>query len=316
MNQNTIDNLAARGYEWLCRADAIKAEIVHLVKLSKAMKPEAAGDLRKTLATLRSKEKIVRGTGQRILDMVQREEGREVIDLDDKVRDEEATTDAFSEAVEASGYVFGNREEDIAREFFHRGRGEEPPNPHTTERTHTVGNSSAPSIQVENVITNTQERGGQFVTVVFDVKKDAATMIGNTYHGASPRAFEDGHALEALNKFRDALRRIAEDKGDAQFLACHALSEAANVSQLTEEERAKSGIGKYGLSDPLAKLHPNEPYFFIRAQDSTATETIEFYADELEERGLKTHAAQLREEVVKAFEDWQIKNADKVKLPD
>jgi len=79
---------------------------------------------------------------------------------------------------------------------------------------------------------------------------------------------------------------------------------------------------KYGDIDPRTKLHEDEPYFFLRAQDVMAPAAVDAYAGLLEVAG-RTGAMPggLREaERVRAYaarmRGWQAMNSDKVKLPD
>ena len=86
---------------------------------------------------------------------------------------------------------------------------------------------------------------------------------------------------------------------------------------------------KYQDVNPLTKLHPGEPFFFIRAQDKLSVEAVSAYSYILQREANK---AVLRGETVLAqtlqrdvndviccahrFLNWQEENPDKVKLPD
>lgn len=74
-------------------------------------------------------------------------------------------------------------------------------------------------------------------------------------------------------------------------------------------------MGKYEHTNPLEKLHPGEPYFFLRAQDVHAPATVRDYADRLRDAGDELGSLECL-----AFADrmakWQGENLDKVKYPD
>jgi hypothetical protein len=86
---------------------------------------------------------------------------------------------------------------------------------------------------------------------------------------------------------------------------------------------------KYAGQNPLTRLHPNEPYFFIRAQDKLSVDAVIEYSHLLRR---ESNRAMLRndydlsdslnkqaEEVLafaQTFADWQQNNSDLVKLPD
>ena len=86
---------------------------------------------------------------------------------------------------------------------------------------------------------------------------------------------------------------------------------------------------KYQGVNPLEKLHPYEPYFFIRAQDKLASEAVQAYADllkreseralaagnqELSDRLLRSSLGVLK--VVNTIMDWQDRHPSLVKTPD
>ncbi len=86
---------------------------------------------------------------------------------------------------------------------------------------------------------------------------------------------------------------------------------------------------KYEGINPLERLHPNEPWFFIRAQDKLSVDAVIEYSHLLRR---ESNRAMLRndydlsdslnkqaEEVLafaQTFVDWQQNNSDLVKLPD
>ena len=72
---------------------------------------------------------------------------------------------------------------------------------------------------------------------------------------------------------------------------------------------------KYQNVNPLEKLHPGEPWFFIRAQDIHAAATIQSYASMLNASG-DTKGAREVYAIAGTVSQWQIANPDKVKLPD
>lgn len=86
---------------------------------------------------------------------------------------------------------------------------------------------------------------------------------------------------------------------------------------------------KYEGSNPLAKLHLDEPYFFIRAQDALAVKAVLAYANLLgaasvnhaEKIDFQTAKRLIHQElevksIAQAIEDWQALNPQLVKLPD
>ncbi len=86
---------------------------------------------------------------------------------------------------------------------------------------------------------------------------------------------------------------------------------------------------KYADINPLTKLHPGEPYFFIRAQDLLSFDMVAEYAhlltkaaghairngDDNLAQSLGEQAAQVAIYALE-FLDWQRDNPDKAKLPD
>lgn len=87
--------------------------------------------------------------------------------------------------------------------------------------------------------------------------------------------------------------------------------------------------GKYEGINPFAKLHPNEPWFFLRAQDRLSVDTVIAYSKLLQiesnsaaQRGEDDLALSLANDACQVmcfahkFVDWQQANPDKVKLPD
>ncbi len=86
---------------------------------------------------------------------------------------------------------------------------------------------------------------------------------------------------------------------------------------------------KYEGINPLTKLHPGEPYFFLRAQDVLAEEIVAAYSHRLQREADKALASgneelsdRLMQDAIQVigiahkFLDWQQDNPDKVKLPD
>ena len=86
---------------------------------------------------------------------------------------------------------------------------------------------------------------------------------------------------------------------------------------------------KYAGQNPLTRLHPDEPYFFIRAQDRLSTAAVIEYSHLLRHESLNASlrgAYDLSDSLIKQadevlayaqkFKDWQRENPDKVKLPD
>jgi hypothetical protein len=86
---------------------------------------------------------------------------------------------------------------------------------------------------------------------------------------------------------------------------------------------------KYQGTNPLQRLHPGEPYFFIRAQDRLSTAAVIEYSHLLRHesvnaslRGdydLSDSLSKQADEVLEfaqRFKDWQEKNSDLVKYPD
>ena len=86
---------------------------------------------------------------------------------------------------------------------------------------------------------------------------------------------------------------------------------------------------KYQGKNPLEKLRDGEPYFFIRAQDSLSSESVQHYASLLKRESDKAYAtnedergAELLKQslgvlrVASIFQDWQQDHSEFVKLPD
>jgi len=72
---------------------------------------------------------------------------------------------------------------------------------------------------------------------------------------------------------------------------------------------------KYQNRNPIEKLHPGEPYFFIRGQDSLAVMTVLNYSYALKAAGDMKGSREVRA-IADAIEDWQKANRKRVKLPD
>jgi hypothetical protein len=86
---------------------------------------------------------------------------------------------------------------------------------------------------------------------------------------------------------------------------------------------------KYQDENPLERLHPNEPFFFVRAQDLLSFDTVAEYAHLLTKAagqamrdGKQDLAQSLGEQAAQVsiyaleFLDWQKSNPDKVHYPD
>lgn len=92
---------------------------------------------------------------------------------------------------------------------------------------------------------------------------------------------------------------------------------------------------KYVGVNPLTKLHPDEPWFFVRAQDRLSVEAVKHYAlllqeaaervsrdtnlDEADAVSLALSLQDQADEVsqfVFRFIEWQKNNPEKVKYPD
>ncbi len=86
---------------------------------------------------------------------------------------------------------------------------------------------------------------------------------------------------------------------------------------------------KYAGINPLERLHPGEPYFFIRAQDKLSVDAVTEYSYLLrreankaavrDEYDLSDSLNKQADEVLEyaeKFRDWQRENNDLVKLPD
>jgi hypothetical protein len=65
---------------------------------------------------------------------------------------------------------------------------------------------------------------------------------------------------------------------------------------------------------PFPRLHPQEPFFVFRGQDTLAPRAIHDYAARLETKGLDEQASDV-EDVVQRFISWQIRMSDVVRLP-
>ena len=88
-------------------------------------------------------------------------------------------------------------------------------------------------------------------------------------------------------------------------------------------------IPKYKDENPLERLNPGEPYFFIRAKDRLSVDAVIEYSHLLRREANKASARnefdlsdslnqQAKEvlEFAQNFVDWQHENSDLVKYPD
>ena len=86
---------------------------------------------------------------------------------------------------------------------------------------------------------------------------------------------------------------------------------------------------KYQDVNPLERLHPGEPYFFIRAQDKLSVDAVRHYSHLLAEESMKAlgrgedelaYSLNIQSNEVIGFAhkflDWQEEHPEKVKLPD
>jgi hypothetical protein len=86
---------------------------------------------------------------------------------------------------------------------------------------------------------------------------------------------------------------------------------------------------KYQGINPLERLHPGEPYFFIRAQDKLSVAAVVEYSHLLRhesvnsslrgDKDLSDSLDKQADEVLayaQRFKAWQQENPDKVKYPD
>ena len=86
---------------------------------------------------------------------------------------------------------------------------------------------------------------------------------------------------------------------------------------------------KYQGTNPLTRLHPDEPWFFIRAQDRLSTAAVIEYSHLLRhesvnaslrgDHDLSDSLSKQADEVLEfsqRFKDWQRNNSDLVKYPD
>lgn len=74
-------------------------------------------------------------------------------------------------------------------------------------------------------------------------------------------------------------------------------------------------MAKYQNQNPLEKLHPDEPFFFIRAADIHSKTAVLNYACQLKASGDVEGSREVRA-IADAIEDWQKANPEKVKAPD
>jgi hypothetical protein len=74
-------------------------------------------------------------------------------------------------------------------------------------------------------------------------------------------------------------------------------------------------MSKYENENPLDKLHPGEPYFFIRAQDIHSAPIVQIYACMLRSKGDDRGANNVMQ-MVERINQWQEDHPDKVKNPD
>ena len=86
---------------------------------------------------------------------------------------------------------------------------------------------------------------------------------------------------------------------------------------------------KYAGINPLERLHPNEPWFFIRAQDRLSVAAVIEYSHLLRHESVNSSLRgdnELSDSLNKQadevlayaqdFKDWQEENSDLVKYPD
>ena len=86
---------------------------------------------------------------------------------------------------------------------------------------------------------------------------------------------------------------------------------------------------KYQGINPLERLHPNEPWFFIRAQDKLSVAAVIEYSHLLRHESVNSSLRGDNElsdslskqadevlEFAQTFADWQRNNSDLVKYPD
>ena len=96
----------------------------------------------------------------------------------------------------------------------------------------------------------------------------------------------------------------------------------------TQIKTPKDYQWKYQGQNPLERLHDGEPYFFIRAQDSLASEAVQAYADLLkreQSKALDAGNVELSDSLLKqalgvlamanSFLDWQQDHIELVKKP-
>jgi hypothetical protein len=87
--------------------------------------------------------------------------------------------------------------------------------------------------------------------------------------------------------------------------------------------------GKYQNVNPIQRVHPGEPWFFIRAQDKLSVDAVREYSYLLrreanraavrDEYDLSDSLSKQADEVmeyVENFVEWQKENSDLVKYPD
>ena len=88
-------------------------------------------------------------------------------------------------------------------------------------------------------------------------------------------------------------------------------------------------VPKYKDENPLNRLHPGEPYFFVRGQDKLSVDAVIEYSHLLRREANKSilrndfdlsdSLAKQADEVLsyaQKFVDWQRENSDLVKYPD
>jgi hypothetical protein len=74
-------------------------------------------------------------------------------------------------------------------------------------------------------------------------------------------------------------------------------------------------LGKYATTNPLEKLKPNEPWFFIRGQDIHGPASVRSYASVLSASG-DVKGSRECFAIAEAMSAWQKANPDMVKQPD
>lgn len=142
----------------------------------------------------------------------------------------------------------------------------------------------------------------------FDLRT-AATQVANTSEDSEEVARANAVCVREAKRQEECSRFFNFDS-EGYVVDLKSETDTPEVAETPEPVK-----GKYDGVNPLDKLHPGEPYFFLRAQDLIAPNAVLSYAHSLKTDGdAKGHDECT--EVARRMLQWQRKFPDKVKMPD